>query len=235
MGEFDFGIVISSVPQILSCFGSTALLTAAIVACSIVLGSLLAWCKLSGNKAAYAIASFYTLIIRCTPTVILLFLCYYGLPKLFDPLGIYIDDMNIFWYCLIAFTLLNSASLSELMRSSYSAVDKGQAEAAAMAGLTGLQTLRRIILPQALYIAAPNIGNMLIGLIKEVSLAFTIGFVDMMGKTKLLISLRYGNHAIESYLALLFIYWVLTLIITRIEKITENRLGAGRARSAASD
>ena len=235
MGEFDFGIVISSIPQILSCFGSTVMLTAATVICSLVFGSVLAWGKLSGNRIAKAAASLYTLIIRCTPTVILLFLCYYGLPKLFDPMGIYIDDMNVFWYCLIAFTLLNSASLSELIRSSYSAVDKGQSEAAAMAGLNGLQTLRRITLPQALYIAAPNLGNMLIGLIKEVSLAFTIGFVDMMGKTKLLISLRYGNHAIESYLALLVIYWVLTIIITRIEKIMESRLGAGRAKPVVSD
>jgi len=235
MGEFDFSIVVSSVPQILSCFGNTMLLTAATVLCSLLFGSLLAWGKLGGSRIAYALANVYTMIIRCTPTVILLFLCYYGLPKLFDPLGIDIDDMDTFWYCLITFTLLNSATLSELIRSSYEAVDKGQFEAAYMVGLTGIQTLRRIILPQALYVAAPNLGNLLISLIKEISLAFTIGFVDMMGKTKLLISLRYGNHAIESYLALLIVYWVLTLIIAKLEKLLENRLGAGRVKSAVSD
>lgn len=235
MGDISILYILETIPNILQAFGLTLALAIETIALSIVFGAVLACCKLSGCKILRILAGGYTAIIRCTPTIILLFLCYYGLPKVFDPIGINLDDMSQFWYCLIAFVMLDSALMSEMIRSTYLAIDKGQFEAAAVVGLTPIQTLWRIILPQGLYIALPNLGNMMISLLKDTSLGFTIGLVDMMGQAKLIISLHYGNRALETYLAMTIIYWALTIVIERTEKHMEQRFRFGRANTPAAE
>ena len=233
MGTFDILYMLEAVPEILRAFWLTLALSLETAVLSILAGALLACLKLSGNRILRAAAGAYTAVIRCTPTIILLFLCYYGLPRILDPLGIDIDDMSQFWYCLIAFVLLNAAMTSEMIRSTYLSIDRGQFEAAETIGLTPAQTLFRIILPQGFYIALPNLGNLMIALLKETSLGFTIGLVDMMGQAKLLIYLRYGSHALETYLAMAAVYWALTILIERLEKHMESRFRFG-VRNAVS-
>jgi L-cystine transport system permease protein len=193
-------------------------------------GVLLAWAKLGKNIVLRKLAYGYTSVIRCTPSIILLFMCYYGLPKLLFIFGININVLGQIYFVLIAFILLYTAVLSELIRSTYEAIDRGQFEAAAAAGLTEWQTLRRIIIPQGVYIAIPNLGNTVIALLKEGSLAFTIGLIDIMGQAKIIISLNYGNHALEIYLALAIVYWALTFLTARGAKILEKNLNLQGAR-----
>ncbi|HBC27868.1 MAG TPA: amino acid ABC transporter permease [Ruminococcaceae bacterium] len=228
MGQFDFFYIFKVIPVLLPYLGVTALIAVLTLLLGLGFGGLLAWAKLGKNKIAKGLANGYTSVLRCTPSIILLFLCYYGIPKIFGQFGINLNDIDQIYSVLVAFVLLYSAIMSELIRSTYEAIDKGQFDAAATVGLTSWQTLRRIILPQCFYIALPNLGNSIITLLKESSLAFTIGLVDIMGKAKLVISLNYGNHALEIYLALSIVYWVLTLLIAKGTKMLENSFRMGR-------
>ena len=86
----------------------------------------------------------------------------------------------------------------------------------------------RIVIPQAFVIAIPNLGNSLIALLKEGSLAYTIGLIDMMGSGNLIISRNYGAYALETYIALAIIYWGLTLLIENLFKFLEKQFSRGR-------
>ncbi|RKJ40645.1 ABC transporter permease subunit, partial [Butyricicoccus sp. 1XD8-22] len=113
--------------------------------------------------------------------------------------------------------------MAEVIRSAYLAVDKGQYEAAVSVGLTPFQAMRRIIFPQAVVIALPNFGNGLISVLQEGALAYTIGFIDIVGKANLIIANNYNTHALEIYIALAVFYWVLSIAIekffTKLEKV----------------
>ena len=159
----------------------------------------------------------------------MMFLVFYGLPEVL--LGVFDIDINS-WnrlnFVVIALSLLFSAPCSEIMRSAYSAVAKVQREAALSIGLTEAQAFRRIILPQALVSALPNLGNSFILLMKEGALAYTIGIVDIMGKGQLIIGRNLGGYSIETYIALAGIYWLLTLAIEKAFKLAEDKLSAGK-------
>ena len=106
----------------------------------------------------------------------LLFIVFYGLPKLIESMTDYdINDMNRALFAIITFTLLFGAYISEVFRAAYQAVPKGQYEAGVSIGMTPFQTFYQVMLPQAALIALPNFGNSTINLLKEGALAYTIG------------------------------------------------------------
>ena len=185
--------------------------------------------KQSARRWLRALADGYINIIRCTPSIVLLFIVYYGIPKL--ALGLFNLDLNFsskIIYVIISLSLLYSATLAEIIRSAYLALGRQQYEAALSIGLTPWQAVRRIMIPQGLVVALPNLGNSLISLFKEGSLAFTIGLIDMMGAGNLIISRNYGAYSLETYLALAVIYWTLTLIIEQIFLHLEKHFSKGR-------
>ena len=207
--------------------------TFGVVLGTIILGMALAILlfvqKQSKRKAVRALADGYINIIRCTPSIVLLFIVYYGIPKL--ALGLFNLDLNFsskIIYVIISLSLLYSATLAEIIRSAYLALGRQQYEAALSIGLTPWQAVRRIMIPQGLVVALPNLGNSLISLFKEGSLAFTIGLIDMMGAGNLIISRNYGAYSLETYLALAVIYWTLTLIIEQIFLHLEKHFSKGR-------
>ena len=224
--------------------------TFGVVAGTVVIGLFLAILlvkgRLSKHKVFHYIASSYVYVLRCTPSIVLLFIVFYGLPKfMMVCFGV---NMN-FWpkiifvvislFCVfskpvfaVSLSLLYASSLSEIMRSSYLSVGKGQYEAAIAIGLTPFQALYRIVVPQAFVVALPNLGNSLISLLKEGSLAYTIGLIDIMGAGNLFISRNYGGYAIETYIALAIIYWGLTLITEKSFSILEKRFSRGRVNAA---
>lgn len=182
----------------------------------ILFSILLAKWKLSKNKFAHCFASAYINALRCTPAIVLLFIVFYGLPKFV----LVVFNVNInFWpkiiFVVISLSLLYSASLAEIFRSAYESIGKGQYEAAISIGLSPMQAMCRIVIPQAFVTALPNLGNSLISLLKEGSLAYTIGLVDIMGAGNLYISRNFGGYAIETYIALAIIYWTLTVLIEK--------------------
>ena len=207
--------------------------TFGVVLGTIVLGMALAVLlfaqKQSKKRWVRAIADGYINIIRCTPSIVLLFIVYYGIPKL----ALAAFDVNLNFsskiiYVIISLSLIYAATLAEVIRSTYLALGRAQYEAALSIGLTPWQAIRRVMLPQGIVVALPNLGNSLISLFKEGSLAFTIGLIDMMGAGNLIISRNYGAYSLETYLSLAVIYWALTLIIEQIFLRLEKHYSKGR-------
>lgn len=206
--------------------GVTSILTGSI------LGMLLAWAKLSEHKVIRALADGYTYIIRCTPSIVLLFIVFYGLPKFMEAeFGIDMDNLSRAIFVIITFTLLFGAYVSEVFRSAYETVDRGQYEAAVTIGLSPEQAFFRVMLPQAAVIALPNFGNSVINLMKESALAYTIGLIDLLGRTNLIISKNYGAYGVELYVACLLIYWALSFLIEHAFLRMESYLGRGRLKA----
>ena len=94
-----------------------------------------------------------------------------------------------------------------------------------MSALTPAQAIRLIILPQVVYVALPNFGNMLIALIQESSLAYLIGVVDVMGQAKIIDNMSYGAHIIEIYFAVSLLYWLLSLVTGKCVDLLSGKMG----------
>ncbi|MDN4492076.1 amino acid ABC transporter permease [Ureibacillus aquaedulcis] len=221
---FDITYLWTTIPQLIPFLWITLLVAALGVLIGSLLGLLLAMFKLSKNKILRFIANTYITIMRCTPSIVLLFLVYYGIPAFSESfLGIYLQDVHTGVYVVITFSLQFAAMMAEVIRSAYLSVDKGQYEAAVSVGLTPFQAYQRIIFPQAFVIALPNFGNGVISVLQEGALAYTIGFIDIVGKANLIIANNYNTHAFEIYIALAVFYWVLSIAIEkffgRLEKI----------------
>ena len=177
----------------------------------IILGLILTVFKLRKNPFLRTLSIVYTAIFRSVPPVVLLFLVYYGLTAIVQG-----NSQNRLFYVCVTLTLLSSASISEIMRSSYCSVPHGQYEAGESIGLTNIQIVRRIMLPQAFYFALPNLSSIIIGLLKDGSLAFTIGLVDVFGKANLLNNTTYSKYILEIYTALAAIYWLMAIVIEKV-------------------
>ena len=231
---FDIGMIGQVLPQLLTYLDVTLLVGFISIALGSLLGGTLAWANLSGAATLRWASVSYVYVMRCTPSIVLLFIVFYGLPKLADAAFGY--DMNALHravFAIITFTLLFGAYISEVFRAAYTAVPRGQYEAAVSAGLTPFQAFRHVILGQAALVALPNFGNATINLLKEGSLAYTIGLIDMIGKGNLIIAQNFGAYGIEVYLAALLIYWVLVLLLEQVFALVEKRLDVGTSLRAA--
>lgn len=225
MRPFEPELILVFIADVLPYLGVTLGVAAASVICGSLLGAALAWAELREESWLRRAAAVYVYLLRCTPSVVLLFIVFYGLPKFFLEVFAYdINDLSRAAFVVVTFTLLFAASAAEVMRAAYLAVDRGQYEAAVSAGLRPVTALRRIVLPQAAVVALPNFGNSLLSLLKEGSLAYTIGLVDLLGAGQMIVARAYGASALEVYLAVGLIYWLLSLLLAEIILRLERRL-----------
>ncbi len=226
---FDSSYLFQAIPQLLPYLPITLGITALAVVLGLLLGLVLAFMKLSKAKWAQQVANGYTTIMRCTPSIVLLFLIYYGVPAIADGLfGINLHDVPSAVFVVTTFTLQFAAMMSEVIRASILAVPKGQYEAGVSVGLTPVQAYKRIVFPQALRFALPNMANGIISVLQEGALAYTIGFIDMVGKANLIIANNYGTHTLEIFIVLALIYWILTIGIDKTFHWIERRLHVGK-------
>jgi len=221
--------IVSVFPRLLGFLPVTVLVMAGTVLFGTLLGFALAHARLGRNRAARALAGAYIMAMRCTPSIVLLFIVYYALPQLVMAVsGVDINSTHKAVFVIITLSLLFAANMGELMRGAYLSVGSEQREAALSAGLSETQAFMRIIAPQAAIAALPNFCNALTTLMKEGALAFTIGLVDMMGQGMLIISRNYGAYGLETYIALALIYWAFTVILERGFRALETRLSRGK-------
>lgn len=163
------------------------------------------------------LATLYISFVRGTPLLVQIFLSYYGIPMVLNMLNyefgtsFSINKIPSMAFVFVAFSLNEAAYMAEAIRAAILSVDKKDIEAAHSIGMTGGQTMRRVILPQAMIVAIPNLGNSLISLVKSTSLAFTIGVMEMTGKTKVIAGRN--MRFFESYIGLALLYWVLCIVI----------------------
>jgi L-cystine transport system permease protein len=221
--------IVSVFPRLLAFLPVTLLLMAGTVVAGSCLGFVLARAKMSGRPLPRTIASAYIMAMRCTPSIVLLFIVYYALPLAVMALfGVDINGMHKAFFVIITLSLLFAANMGELMRAAWLSVDREQREAALSAGLSEAQAFFRITAPQAAAAALPNFCNALTGLMKEGALAYTIGMIDMMGQGMLIISRNFGAYGLETYIALALIYWAVTVILERSFRAAEKRLSRGK-------
>lgn len=220
--------VIGYVPQLVAYLP----VTVEYVAASLVFGSsfalLLLAMKLAGCAPLRWFAELITTLGRCCPTIIMLFLVYYGLPPaLYSTLGVDIEGYDAIYFVVASFSFFLGGSLSEVARSAYLSIDAGQFEAAACVGLTRSQTLRRIVAPQLLYLMIPNLGNTVQFLMKEGALTYLIGCIDLTGAAYLINGRELSAYVLQVYLALALIFWIISIGIDWLFAKLEAKVGAG--------
>ena len=189
------------------------------IALAMTLALLAALGRLSTFPPIYALSTFYVSLIRGTPLYLQIFFFFLALPQL----GIILPGLVA---GVLALGLNYGAYMSEVFRAALSSVGKGQREAAIAIGMTPNQTMRRIILPQALRFAIPPIGNDFIAMTKDSALVSATGFVHelMWRSTKVG---RAQFHNLEALIMAALFYWGMTLILTYIQSIIEKRLAKG--------
>lgn len=171
----------------------------------------------------------YLAFIRSTPPILLILFFYSLFPSLINQVlkvsGFNVFDINPIYYAFVIFGLMTTGSLSEIIRSSLLTVNKGQLEAALAIGLTKKQAYLRIIFPQAIKQALPNLCNLVINLVKGTSLVFVMTVKDITAIAK--VEAAYGYHYFESYFVIFVIYIVICGLIQYTFKVLERRAQIG--------
>lgn len=164
------------------------------------------------------LSALFISFFRGTPLLVQLFLLYYGLPH-FMPV---FAAMDAFTAAIVGLSLHFSAYMAESIRAAILGIDKSQMEACLSIGMTRLQAMRRIILPQASRVATPSLMNYFIDMIKSTSLAFTLGVSEIMAKAQMEAASSFKFF--ESFLAVALVYWAVVVFFTRIQHLLEVRL-----------
>ncbi|MTT32398.1 ABC transporter permease subunit [Terrilactibacillus sp. BCM23-1] len=181
----------------------------------LVIAFTMAMCRLSSIKLLQWIARIYISIIRGTPLLVQLSIVYFGLPEL----GINISPVN---GAIIALSLNVGGYAAEVIRASILSVPKGQWEAGYTIGMGYFQTLRRVIIPQAMRVSIPPLSNTFISLVKDTSLASTITVTELFRRAQEITATSYNFLLLYSEAA--FIYWIFCFILSIIQNIIEERL-----------
>lgn len=182
----------------------------------LVIGVLLALCKVNKNRALRLFADFYTSIFRGTPLLIQLSIIYFASPYL---IGI---KFTVFMAGAISFSLNSGAYVSEVIRAGINAVDKGQFEAAEALAIPKFLIMKDIILPQAIKNIFPSLTNELINLIKESAIISMFGEMDLMKRAQI-VSLETYNYFFPMIVAACC-YYILLMLISFIARIIEKKL-----------
>lgn len=187
----------------------------------------MAMCRLKKRPVTAKISSVFISFMRGTPVVLQILIVYSLMPSLLNSFfkryfpSVNIFDLNPIVYALVVFTLNTSASLSEVIRSAMQTVDRGQYEAALCAGLNHFQAYTRIIIPQAMVSALPNVCNLTVSLVKNTSLAFMMTVKDITAVAK--IQASYGFNYIEAYLDIFVIYIIVCSLVQLLFRLAEKR------------
>lgn len=200
---------------------ATIPLTAISFSLAMVIAVAVALVQFAGLRGLKQLARLYIWIIRGTPLLVQLFVVFYGLPKV----GIVLDP---FPAAVIVFSVNEGAYCAETIRGALESVPPGQLEAGCCAGLSWLQTIRRIILPQALRTAFPSLSNSLISMVKDTSLASNITVMEMFMAANRIASRTYEYLLL--YLEVGLIYLMFSTLLTWLQRWGEKRLGAYGAR-----
>ncbi|ALJ38666.1 amino acid ABC transporter permease [Azospirillum brasilense] len=216
----DFAPVWGGLPELLKGTVVTIEVTAAAFLLSAVLGLLVGIIRLNpARRVLYGIASAYVAFIRGTPLLVQLFLLFFGLPQF----GILLPA----WLCgVIGLGIYSGSYVSEVVRGAIQSIDRGQMEAARSLGMSYREAMWEVVLPQAFRRMLPPLGNETIALIKNSALVSLLTIDDVMREGQRIISTSF--RALEVYIAVALIYFVLTNAATWILRQIEKRMTVER-------
>lgn len=218
MSERLWGILVDSFGKILlPGLTVTIPLTAISFTLALIIAVAVALVQFAHVPVLQRLARFYIWVIRGTPVLVQLFVVFYGLPGV----GILIEP---FPAAVLVFSINEGAYCAETIRAALESVPAGQLEAGYCVGMTYLQTMRRIVLPQALRTAFPPLFNSLISLLKDTSLAANITVTEMFMATQRIVARTY--ESLPLYLEVAFIYLMFSTILTQVQRWGEKKLNA---------
>ncbi|MBL4733631.1 MAG: amino acid ABC transporter permease [Rhizobiaceae bacterium] len=196
----------------------TVLLSLTAIIISIVVGLMVALPGLSNNKYLRGFNRTYVELVRAVPILVLILWVYYGLPQI---TGL---TISVFWAGVVALALSDSAFEAEIFRAGIQSIDKGQYEASHTVSLNYVDTMRFVILPQAIRRILPALGNQLVYMLKMSSLVSVIGMQELTRKANELVVTEY--RPLEIYTVLLLEYLALILVVSYFVRRIENRMRA---------
>ena len=200
--NFDMNLVVNSFPVLSTAIG-------------FVIGLVVGVARISHLRPLRMLAEVYVEFFRGTPLLVQIFLFYFALPVI---TGQRIDP---FIAAISACGINSGAYVAEIFRAGIQSVDEGQMEAGRSLGMTWLQTMRYIIVPQAFKRVIPPLGNEFIAMLKDSSLVSVIGFEELTRRGQLIIAKTYGSF--EIWMSVAVIYLVMTLTISRFVAYLERR------------
>ena len=216
ISERVYGILLDSFWKILlPGLKVTIPLTVIAFSLAMVIAVIMALIQFANVKVLKHIARFYIWVVRGTPLLVQLFIVFYGLPKV----GIVLAP---FPSAVIVFSVNEGAYGAEIIRAALESVPKGQMEAGYCVGMSYLQIIRRIILPQALRTAFPSLSNSLIAMVKDTSLAANITVAEMFMATQRIVARTYEPLALYCEVGL--IYLLFSTALTKLQRIGEKKL-----------
>ena len=202
---------------------NTLILTCIAVTLGVLLGTLVAIMKMSRSRLIRFLITIYVEIIRGTPILLQLYIFYFALPQMMPFL-----KLSPFMWVAIAMCVNSSAYVSEVIRSGIQAVDKGQTEAARSLGMTQVQNMRYIVLPQTIKNILPAIANEFVTIIKESSICWTIGVQEIMAAVN---SVKAATFTIgEALIIAACVYFCLTFPTSKIIEHFERKMSRGDKR-----
>ena len=208
---------------LVSGMGSTILISVIAATISIVLGLLVALPGQSTKRGWRIVNRVYVEFIRSIPLLPMLFWVFYGLPIVFKSMGLNIP-IDPFWGAIITLAISDSAFTAEIYRSGIQSIARGQREAAQTIGLTYMQTMRYVILPQAIRRILPPLANQFIYIVKMSAFASVIGMQELTRRANELVVTEY--RPLEIYTLLIVEYLILVLIISAGVRWLERKMGS---------
>lgn len=204
--------------------GTTLEITSVAVIIGVVLGLLVALCKISKFKILKAIASIYIDVLRGTPLMVQVLLVYFGLPYFIQQT---IGIAGFKWSSAVVVGMVvcginSSAYVAEIIRAGLQAIDKGQTEAARSLGMTYWQTMRFVVVPQAFRVIIPALGNEFITLIKETAILSVITITDITRSSMLWASSTFIYF--PAYIGTAIVYMILTIPLSKVMNLLERKL-----------
>lgn len=216
---FEWAAIARGLPYLLEGAGLTVMISSVAMVLALVLGLALAAISQAPGPVARRLVAAYVEVFRNTPLLIQIFIVYFGLPQLGWRLSPFLSGLS-------ALVLYAAAYNAEIFRAGLEAVPRGQHEAARSIGLSELRALRFVIVPQAIRIAFPALGNNLVSLVKNSSLVSTIGMVELMFVAN---DIAFNNfRTFEIYGAAALLYVLLVLALTRALHLAERRMARAR-------
>lgn len=185
---------------------------------ALIIGVLMAVVRFYNVIGIKQLVEVFVSFFRGTPLLVQLFLLYFGLPQLVPTL----KGMSAFTAAIVGLALNAASYIAESLRGAMEALDKGQMEACISVGMTKMQALRRVLMPQVFRIALPSLGNIFVDNIKGSSLAFTLGVTEILARAQMSAAASY--RFFESYIVVAIVYWITIGFFNRLQKILERKI-----------
>ncbi len=215
----DFHFMASTFPKIVSVLPMTLYISIVATVIGFIFAVLIAVARERQIPVLAPVLGVLVSFVRGTPILVQLYVVYYGLPRLLVALDGRGGSLPATLIAISAYAINAAANLSETVRSAYHSIDSRQYQAALSVGMTPTRGIVRIVVPQLITNLIPNFANFFLDLLKDTSLVYNIGIIEIMGKSNILAS--FGFQYLEAYLDALFVYLITCWVFAKVLQLAE--------------